>query len=234
MLLAVFLVATIVVCIALVQLWRRLGARRFLISMLWLAGIIGGIALAIRVTGCADAPDKPELVRDGNTLRHPYGFELLAPPTAMTPDPELAYAIENGYTTCTAWRDPTAELVVCALDVEVRSRADLEKDVAAIRRGIDRAADSLRPSVAVQTMADTGDPSTRGSRTLETMASTFPQWQPDDIVWSNDRGEARMQASLVGATIRAKLVTARDGLAVVWSISHANTLTDVVTSLTAK
>ena len=228
---AVFLVATIVVCIALVQLWRRLGPRRFLVSMLWLAGIIGGIALAIRVTGC-DAPDKPEMLRDGNKLRHPYGFELLAPPKAMVPDPVLAYAIENGYTTCTAWHGPAAELVVCGLDLEASSRADLEQDVAAIRRGIDRAADSLRTSVAVQAIADTGDPSTRGSRTLETMAATFPQWLPDQITWANNRGEARMEASLAGATIRAKLVTVNDRLAVAWSISRSDALADVVVSLT--
>jgi len=197
---AVFLVATIVVCIALVQLWRRLGARRFVVAMLWLASIIGGIALAIRVTGCADPPDRPELVRAGDKLRHPYGFELLAPPSTMTADPSLANAIENG---CSAWHRADAELVVCGLDLEVHSRDELVADVAAVRRGIDRAADSLRTSVAIQTMADTGDPSTHGSRSLETMASTFPQWLPDQITWANDRGDARMEATLVGATIRA-------------------------------
>jgi hypothetical protein len=228
---AIFLVATIVVCVALVQLWRRLGARRFVVAMLWLAGTVGGIALAIRVTGCADAPERPELVRAGDRLRHPYGFELLAPPSTMTPDPELAHAIESGYSTCSAWRGAAGELVVCGLDVEVRSRADLEQDVAAIRRGIDRAADSLRPSVAIQTMGDTADPSTRGTRTLDRMAATFPQWIPEQITWTNERGDARMEALLVGATIRAKIVTAHAGLGVVWSISHGDALADVVASL---
>jgi hypothetical protein len=229
---AFIIASAIVVLIALAQLWRRLGTRRLVVAMVWFAGIVGALVVVIRVSGCADPPERPELVRDGNKLRHPYGFELLAPPATMTPDAKLAAGIETGYSNCTAWRATGAALVVCGVELEVRSRADLVAAVASIRNGIDRAASSLVPTFDAEAMLDTGP--TAGARALDRMAAAIPTWAPDQLDWNADHGGARLEAVFQNVTIRAHLVTVGDHVAVIWAIARDHDfLRDIVGSLAA-
>jgi hypothetical protein len=228
-----FIIAAIAVLVAGLQLWKRLGTQRFAVTFAVFAALAGALVLLVRVGGCADPPALPELERDGSTLVHPYGFEITAPPPELAPDPELEAKLGNGYMRCWAWTNATSELIVCGQEIEVTSRAQLEADIAAVRHGIDRAVGSMRPSLWIDAAMQSieAPPNMRGTAVLDAMARGTVHWQDGAISWSNDRGEARLSATVGDATIRVRLLTVDGGLAVVWAMSRTAATDATVASL---
>lgn len=211
-------------------LWM-MGARRIVIWILSFAGGVGAIGIVIRVTGCADAPPRPELTLDGSMLVHPLGFEILNPPVAFARDPASEARIGNGYTRCWVWHSSDADLVVCGSEHEVHSREQLDSYVTQIQQGFAAQLSSISSMSRVYFDTLSYDGPDRGTAALEALASRNVRWQPPVVVWDGSRGDARVSGTLGGAVLQARILTVDGGFALVFAGSIASSTRGIIDSL---
>jgi len=204
--------AGVVALIGLARLYLRLGTRRFFLVMLGTTLVVAAGVGIVRVTGCGLKPETLDLVDETvggqRWLRHP-SWKLHHPGAGYTPDRELAEQLEGYWTTCEAYHQAGAVLVVCAIEVEIASRAEFVAQVRGAERGVTNA-----EIAALPTLSDAGTKLV------------------DDLGWTDGHGTAYLHFVMrSGVHVRLKLFTVDGGLAMLLVTSRdPDVLADVVTS----
>jgi hypothetical protein len=212
MLLLLAAASALLILVGVTRLFVRLGPRRFVVAMLGTALVVAAVVGIVKVTGCGMGPDHLDLVDETvagqRWLRHP-AFELHHPGPAYTEDRALASELEGYWTTCDAYHQPGAALVVCAIEVSVTSRAEFFEQVRSAQRGVTRA-----EIAALPTFSDAGTKLV------------------DDIGYADGNGTAYLRFVMrSGVHIRLKMFTIEGGLAMLLVTSRApDELADVITS----
>jgi hypothetical protein len=178
---------------------------RFLIALVCFAAVGVGIYGVGRLAGCGD-DNRDHLVAETTAgqswLRHPLGFELRHPGADFVADPALAARLEGSLTTtCDAFTNRDAQLVVCTTEKAIHTRAEFVAEIDGARRGIAAAARQIAQR-------------SPGYLTSGLEGLTGATTITDDVSWDNGRGTAVLHAIVQGVHVRLEAFTIDDTLVV--------------------
>ena len=181
---------------------------RFVIALVCFAAAGVGIYGIGRLAGCGD-DNRDHLVVETTAgqrwLRHPLGFELRHPGPDWVADPAFAARMEGSLaTTCDAFTNHDAQLVVCTIDRAIRTRAEFVEQIRAARRGIAEAARQVAQRAPGYLFS--GLEGLTGATTVA-----------DDVGWDNGRGTAFLHVIVQGVHVRLKAFTIDDTLVVLFA-----------------
>lgn len=212
MILGLFIAACVLVVLGLSRIYLRFGLVRLLVGLVVGAAIVVAIGLVARLTGCGVHPH-PALVESTlggqGWLTHPRGFAFREPGPGYIASDEIDDELESPWTTCYKFaKRPTGKLTVCAIDVDIETRADFAAQIKGARRGLEESMSAFSHGTVVT----------------------------DDVEWVGGKGTAFIHVVLEsGVDARLKAYTIDGGIAIMYVFaSSSDELADVVTSFTRR